>query len=149
MVGSQVSYIGIVIPSSVGMFGVDIDYFSSGEMEITTLQEQDGTRRFFDASDMMLGLTYSKLMTDRFPYLKGHWFFKSKIGTIVSIFVTQYFVFLAWIPFRARDTNDTKTLRAAFSSVIATSTSLGGGGLSESGEVTGGLVAGSRGFSII
>jgi len=30
-------------------------------------------------------------------------FFKSKIGIVCSIFITQYFVFLTWIPFRVRD----------------------------------------------
>jgi len=29
-------------------------------------------------------------------------FFKTKFGKIISITITQYFVFLAWIPFRVR-----------------------------------------------
>ena len=45
-------------------------------------------------------LAIHKLFSDRFPNLKNNKFFKSKIGKIVSILVTQYFVFLAWIPFR-------------------------------------------------
>lgn len=51
-------------------------------------------------------LALHRLILDKFPNLKNHWFFKSKIGTIISIIVTQYFVFLAWIPFRVKDTND-------------------------------------------
>ncbi len=51
-------------------------------------------------------LAIHRLFLDKFPYLKENRFFKSKIGTIVSIFVTQYFVFLAWIAFRVRNTED-------------------------------------------
>jgi alginate O-acetyltransferase complex protein AlgI len=48
-------------------------------------------------------LAIHKLITDRFPSIKNNWFFKSKIGKITSILITQYLVFLAWIPFRVRD----------------------------------------------
>jgi len=36
----------------------------------------------------------------------GSSFFKSKIGKIVAILITQYFVFLTWIPFRVNNTED-------------------------------------------
>ena len=48
-------------------------------------------------------LAIHKLFSDKFPSLKNNKFFNSKIGTIYSILVTQYFVFLAWIPFRVGD----------------------------------------------
>jgi alginate O-acetyltransferase complex protein AlgI len=48
-------------------------------------------------------LAVHKLISDRFPILKDHKFFKTRIGTFISIAVTQYFVFLAWIAFRVRD----------------------------------------------
>ena len=51
-------------------------------------------------------LAIHKIISDKFPHLKIHPFFKSKIGKIISIVVTQYFVFLAWIPFRAHNTDD-------------------------------------------
>jgi hypothetical protein len=35
--------------------------------------------------------------------LANNSFFRSKIGKILSITITQYFVFLAWIPFRVHD----------------------------------------------
>ncbi|AJW71828.1 MBOAT family O-acyltransferase [Nitrosopumilus adriaticus] len=50
-----------------------------------------------------LYLAVHKLILNKFPILKNNSFFKSKIGKIVSISVTQYFVFLAWIPFRVHD----------------------------------------------
>ncbi|MSV26239.1 MAG: MBOAT family protein [Nitrosarchaeum sp.] len=48
-------------------------------------------------------LAIHKMIADRFPRLTNHSFFKTKIGFIFSILVTQYFVFLAWIAFRVRD----------------------------------------------
>jgi alginate O-acetyltransferase complex protein AlgI len=50
-------------------------------------------------------LAIHKLIIDRFPNLKSNQFFKTKIGKIISITITQYFVFLAWIPFRISDFN--------------------------------------------
>ena len=50
-------------------------------------------------------LSVHKLISNRFPQLSIHPFFKSKVGKIISILITQYFVFLAWIPFRVKDTD--------------------------------------------
>mgnify|MGYP003972256939 CR=1 FL=1 len=49
-------------------------------------------------------LAIHKILSNKFPSITSHPFFKTKIGLILSIFVTQYFVFLAWIPFRVSDT---------------------------------------------
>ena len=51
-------------------------------------------------------LAVHKIIGDKFPVLKESEFLKSKSGKIVSIFVTQYFIFLAWIAFRVQDTDD-------------------------------------------
>ena len=40
-----------------------------------------------------------------FPILKNLRFFNSKFGKIIAILITQYFIFLAWIPFRVHDFN--------------------------------------------
>jgi len=48
-------------------------------------------------------LAIHKVISDKFPGIKIHPFFKSKFGKIISILITQYFVFLAWIPFRVGD----------------------------------------------
>ena len=50
-------------------------------------------------------LAVHKIISDKFPRLKENKFLKSRSGKIVSIFVTQYFVFLAWIAFRVQDTD--------------------------------------------
>lgn len=51
-----------------------------------------------------LYLSIHKIISDKFPFLTVHPFFKTKIGKIMSIIITQYFIFLAWIPFRVSDT---------------------------------------------
>jgi alginate O-acetyltransferase complex protein AlgI len=48
-------------------------------------------------------LAIHKFILNKFPHLKIHSFFKSRFGKIISILITQYFVFLAWIPFRVSD----------------------------------------------
>lgn len=49
-----------------GTVGLSAYYFSSGNIEETTLTQPDGTGRTFSAYDLALGLTYSKMITDRF-----------------------------------------------------------------------------------
>tara|TARA_B110000467_G_C18177782_1_gene398822 strand:- start:54 stop:878 length:825 start_codon:yes stop_codon:yes gene_type:complete len=51
-------------------------------------------------------LAIHRLIVNKFPKVENNVFFKSKFGKIISILVTQYLVFLAWIAFRVRDTND-------------------------------------------
>lgn len=48
-------------------------------------------------------LAVHKAISNKFPTLQNSGFFGSKIGNIVSISITQYFVFLAWIAFRVQD----------------------------------------------
>jgi D-alanyl-lipoteichoic acid acyltransferase DltB (MBOAT superfamily) len=48
-------------------------------------------------------LAIHRLILDKFPSLQNNRFFKTKFGVIFSIFITQYLVFLTWIPFRVKD----------------------------------------------
>jgi alginate O-acetyltransferase complex protein AlgI len=48
-------------------------------------------------------LAIHRLILNKFPILNEIQFFKTKVGKIISILITQYFIFLAWIPFRASD----------------------------------------------
>jgi alginate O-acetyltransferase complex protein AlgI len=48
-------------------------------------------------------LSIQKIIIDKFPSLKENRFLKTKFGKIISILITQYLVFLAWIPFRIQD----------------------------------------------
>jgi len=49
-----------------GTIGLSVTYLDYGDIEVTTLAEQDGTGQFFSASDMSLALTYAYNLTDRF-----------------------------------------------------------------------------------
>ena len=48
-------------------------------------------------------LAIHKLLLNKFPSLENNSFFRTKLGRLVAIFVTQYFIFLAWISFRVND----------------------------------------------
>ena len=50
-----------------------------------------------------LYLGIHNILKNRFPFLTKIKFFQTKSGKIISILITQYFVFLAWIPFRIHD----------------------------------------------
>ncbi len=52
-----------------------------------------------------LYLAIHKILQTIFPKLSQSFFFKTKIGKIMSIIITQYFVLLAWIAFRAENTD--------------------------------------------
>lgn len=49
-----------------GTIGMSLTYLDYGDIEITTLAEQDGTGQFFTAYDLSMGLTYAYNLTDRF-----------------------------------------------------------------------------------
>lgn len=46
-------------------FGVSITYLNSGEMEVTTLEYPEGSGEFFTVSDLAVGISYSRMLTDR------------------------------------------------------------------------------------
>ncbi len=66
LVGSNYAYLACSVPLGFVNAGLDMSYFSSGDMEETTLAQQDGTRKIFSATDYALGLTLAKSITDRF-----------------------------------------------------------------------------------
>ncbi|MFH0881776.1 MAG: PorV/PorQ family protein [bacterium] len=67
LVDTRVSYLAASYPlSPVSTVAVDIDYFGTGDIDETTIAEQDGTGRVFNASDLMIGATFAAKLTDRF-----------------------------------------------------------------------------------
>jgi len=50
-----------------------------------------------------LYLALHKMILDKFPFFKNNSFFKTKMGIIFSVLVTQYLIFLTWIAFRVKD----------------------------------------------
>lgn len=50
-------------------------------------------------------LAFHKMIVNKFPTFANLTFFKTKIGIITSILLTQYLVFLTWIAFRVSDSS--------------------------------------------
>ncbi len=50
----------------LGSFGVSMILFSTENMEITTEEQPNGTGRYFDASDIALGVSYANYLTNNF-----------------------------------------------------------------------------------
>ena len=59
-------YTALITPLSKGVIGVSGIFLNSNEIEITTIYDQDGTGIFYDASDLALGISYGRMLTDRF-----------------------------------------------------------------------------------
>ena len=51
---------------NIGVLGLSINHFHSGDIEETTVYEPDGTGRIFSASNMAVGLSYARRLSDRF-----------------------------------------------------------------------------------
>tara|TARA_Y100000996_G_scaffold381716_1_gene336390 strand:- start:8542 stop:9534 length:993 start_codon:yes stop_codon:yes gene_type:complete len=71
LVDSQIyfsTYIKKINDKSLGLYWTYLDY---GREEITTLDDQDGTGLYWDASDLVLGIMYSMNLTDRFSFGGG------------------------------------------------------------------------------
>ncbi|MCF7824175.1 MAG: PorV/PorQ family protein [Candidatus Marinimicrobia bacterium] len=65
--GISLNQAAMVIPVPIGgVIGLNVISLSSGQMEITTELDQDGTGDFFEVSDIQLGLAFARSLTDRF-----------------------------------------------------------------------------------
>jgi hypothetical protein len=61
------NWVGAMVKlGDAGTIGLSLTYLDYGDIEITTLSEQDGTGQFFSAHDLSMGLTYAYNLTDRF-----------------------------------------------------------------------------------
>lgn len=61
------NFLGVVYPlGRIGTIGVSFVSLSMGDMEKTTPLQPDGTGAYFSSSDLALGLTYARQLTDRF-----------------------------------------------------------------------------------
>jgi hypothetical protein len=60
------AYVGLAIPTSMGSFGLGLTTFRTPEMEVTTVEAQNGTGDTFTAQSFALALSYGRALTDRF-----------------------------------------------------------------------------------
>lgn len=59
-------YAGLIVPfTSSDNLGLMVDYLDFGDMEVTTIENPEGTGEKFNASNLAIGLSYSKQLTDR------------------------------------------------------------------------------------
>ena len=62
------TYVKKINDKSLGLYWTYLDY---GKEEITTLENQNGTGLYWDASDLVVGIMYSMNLTDRFSFGGG------------------------------------------------------------------------------
>jgi type IX secretion system protein PorV len=64
--GIQHGYVAYGMPiGRSDYFGVHITYLNSGQMEVTTLEYPEGSGEFFTVSDIAIGISYARKLTDR------------------------------------------------------------------------------------
>ena len=69
LVDTRNSYLSTVLKfKNFGSIGVDLQYLDFGTIEETTVYDQNGTGRYFSASDLAFGIGYAKELTDRFSF---------------------------------------------------------------------------------
>lgn len=67
--GMDHQFAAVVVPMGNGNFiGFSVNYFSSGDMEITTIAEPEGTNSFFNAASYAISGVFSKRLTDRVSF---------------------------------------------------------------------------------
>jgi hypothetical protein len=60
-------FLGVAFPLGANnMMGVSVIALNTSEQEVTTVEQPDGTGVFYDVSDIAIGLTYARALTDRF-----------------------------------------------------------------------------------
>ena len=65
--GTRLEYAaGTLTAGSAGTVGVHAYLFDSGDMDVTTLEFEDGTGERFDVQDLSVGLSYARSLTDQF-----------------------------------------------------------------------------------
>ncbi len=67
LVDTHIYFVGAAYKMpGIGSIGLSSTFFSSGEIEETTLRQPDGTGQTFSADEFAVGLSYSRQLTDRF-----------------------------------------------------------------------------------
>ncbi|APF18424.1 PorV/PorQ family protein [Caldithrix abyssi] len=101
LVDTRLSYIATVLNfKGVGSFGLDFQYLDYGKIEETTVYDQDGTQRFYSASDMAIGLGFARALTPRFSLGVKMKYIQEKLANVQAgafgfdigaVFTTSFF----------------------------------------------------------
>ena len=76
---------------NIGTFGLQFGLLTSGDMDETTIEQPQGTGETFTCSDMVIGLSYARKLTDRFSagltlkYVRESWDDVSAGGIAVDL----------------------------------------------------------------
>lgn len=60
------AFVAFVYPASFGTIGLGVTTLQTPQMEVTTVEEQNGTGETFNAASYAVSLTYGRALTDRF-----------------------------------------------------------------------------------
>jgi hypothetical protein len=60
------NFVSVVLPSRAGTFGVGVTSMRTPDMEVTTVDEQNGTGETFNAGSLAFAFSYGRALTDRF-----------------------------------------------------------------------------------
>ncbi len=64
---TKYDYAGLVLPmGEIGSIGFSFSSLSMDDMKVRTVEKPDGTGEYFSAGDIAFGITYSRMLTDRF-----------------------------------------------------------------------------------
>jgi len=64
--GIDFNYAALVLSTGFGTIGLGVTSMRTPEMEVTTVEQQDGTGETFDVASYAFALSYAKALTDRF-----------------------------------------------------------------------------------
>ncbi len=93
--GTRLEYAAGVLRVGSGAVGIHAYLFESGEMDVTTLEFEDGTGETFDVQDLTVGLSYARQLTDAFDIggtvkYVGSRVFRSNASAVAADIGVQY-----------------------------------------------------------
>ncbi len=69
LVGISYNFLGAVIPiENIGVLGFGITILNSGDIEETTMEFQEGTGAYYDATDIAIQFTYARKVVNEFSF---------------------------------------------------------------------------------
>ncbi len=95
LVDTRLQYVGVVLGGGgAGQLGLSITALNYGELEVTTVDNPDGTGELFTPLDLAIGVSYARALTDRFSvggtikYVQQRIWNESATGAAVDLGVT-------------------------------------------------------------